>query len=54
MTRTNRVLAAAAGLALVSASALADPGSLPFDDRNEPRDSPDFADVSSRFAGRSA
>ncbi len=45
MSRSNRVLAAAAGLALASGAALADPASLPFDDRYDRNGGPDFADV---------
>ena len=45
MTRSNRVFAAAAGLALASSAALADPTSFPIEDRYDNRDDPDFADV---------
>ena len=45
MSRTNRVLAAAAGLALASGAALADPAYVPDDNRYERGGEPDFADV---------
>jgi hypothetical protein len=45
MTRSNRVFAAAAGLALASSAALADPASFPIEDRYDNRDDPGFADV---------
>lgn len=38
MTRSNRVLAAATGLALVSGAAMADPASFPIEDRYDNRD----------------
>jgi uncharacterized protein YcfJ len=45
MTRSNRVFAAAAGFALVSAVALADPANTPYDNRYDNSGDPDFADV---------
>lgn len=44
MARSTRILTAA-GLALASGAALADPASLPVDDRYDRNDGPDFADV---------
>src|SRR5687768_18148498 len=45
MTRSNRVLAAAAGLALASGAALADPAYVAYDDRYDRAGDADFADV---------
>ena len=45
MTRSNRVLAVAAGLALASGAALADPAYVPYDNRYDRGGDADFADV---------
>ena len=45
MTRSNRAFAVTAGLALVSAAALADPANAPYDNRHGNSGDPDFADV---------
>lgn len=45
MTRSNRALAAAAGLALASGAALADPAYVPYDNRYDRASDADFADV---------